>query len=358
MTLNLCNRPVELAEKDFVTKQSNHTRQRPKPGPNKTAHGTVRRRTGGQSKSTPRREVASSAPPVAKRPKPGPRRPAQQERRLIRQIQGEDDAGRGSIPHRRQRPKAEAIEGERRVIRWWLIGVIVLAVAIIVSVLEAPLFEARSVQLSGNARTSEGSVHDALAIPEDQALLLYDIDVAESAVAELPWVEDVSIARQWPGTVQVVIREHPVAASIGRPDGSEWLVIAASGVVVERRATPPGSVPLIVGTDQIVDLAEIGEPVDEASRALAIALDVPGQLDPWITTWSLDEEGQLTAELVGRAEANFGAFEDSRTQFVSLASILNGGAELTCLDRIDLSVADTPVLYRSRACINEAAELG
>ncbi len=213
------------------------------------------------------------------------------------------------------------------------------------------MFEAHSVSLSGNARTSEGLVLEALDIPDDQALLLYDIDAAEEAVGALPWVSTVRIVRQWPGTVQVVLRERGVAAAIGRPDGTEWVVLADDGVVVERRATPPGRVPLIVGTDAMVTGARIGQPVDEAAHALEIALDVPGQLDPWITTWSIDNSGALTAELIGSAQANFGSLEDPQTQFVSLASILNGGAELTCLSQIDLSVADTPVLHRDAACI-------
>lgn len=246
---------------------------------------------------------------------------------------------------------------ERQPIRWWLVALIVLIAAIVFSLLEAPMFEARSVNVSGNARTSDGLVLDALAIPEDQALLLYDIEAAEAAVGALPWVREVDIARQWPSTLQVVIRERGVAASIGRPDGSEWLVLSEDGFVVERRATPPGGVPLIVGTNPMVADARIGEPVEEASRALQIALDVPGQLDPWITTWTLTSDGMLTAELVGSARANFGTFEDSRTQFVSLASILDGGAELTCLDLIDLSVADTPVLHRNPECIRQSAAL-
>ena len=235
---------------------------------------------------------------------------------------------------------------------------IALAVAIIVSIFEAPLFEARSVQTSGNARTSEGAVLEALAIAPDQALLLYDTAGAERRVAELPWVREVEISRQWPSTVQVVISERGVAVAIGRPDGSEWLVVSNDRVVVERRATPPAQVPLIVATNAMVSRATLGEGVADAERALDIVLEVPGQLDPWITTWTLDEAGALTAELVGSAQANFGAFEDPRTQFVSLASILNGGSELTCIDRIDLSVADTPVLHRNPACISQSAELG
>ena len=232
-----------------------------------------------------------------------------------------------------------------------------LVVLVAVTVLEAPLFEARSVQLSGNARTNEGRIHDALAIPADQALLLYDFGAAELAVSELPWVKEVEVTRQWPSTVRVVVTERGVVAALGRPDGSEWVVISDDGVVVENRATPPANVPLIVATHEIVNGTSIGESVPDAERALEVALNVPGQLDAWITTWTLDENLDLTAELVGSAEVNFGAFEDQRTQFVSLASILDGGAELTCLDRIDLSVADTPVLDRNAACIVEAAQL-
>lgn len=239
---------------------------------------------------------------------------------------------------------------------WWLLGIIILATATVLALFEASFFEVRSVQVTGNAQTNEGLILDTLAVPDDQALLTHDIDGATEAIAGLPWVADVEITRRWPSTLRVVITEHGVAASIGRPNGSEWLVLAGDGSVIERRPTPPASVPLIIGTDPMVNQAEVGEPVQIANRALEIIFDVPLQLDGWITTWALDDTGTLTAELVGSAEANFGAFEDPRTQFVSLASILDGGAELTCLDRIDLSVPDTPVLHRNTACILAAYE--
>ncbi len=257
-----------------------------------------------------------------------------------------------------ERWSAQGERGLARRVRWWLIIVIVLITATAIALLEAPFFEANSVQLSGNARTNEGLIAAALDIPEDQALLLYDFESAEAAVAELPWVRDVSVTRVWPSTVRVVIEERGVAAAVGRPDGSEWAVISGDGVVVEHRATPPANVPLIVSTNAIVESTVIGEGVPDVERALDIALNVPQQLRAWITTWTLDENLALTAELVGSARVNFGAFEDHRTQFVSLASILNGGAELTCLDRIDLSVADTPVLHRNVGCIVESAALG
>lgn len=320
------------------------------------SHGEVRRRTGAPVEQRRQRQAQQQQPsPQQTSPQQTSRTEPHQPVEGVRR----DYPGQASIPERNSTesdPREK--QSNRAVVRWWLLGVIALVAAIIFSVLEAPMFEAHSVQLSGNARTSEGLVLEALAIPDDQALALYDIEAAEASVGALPWVSEVDIVRLWPGTVQVVLKERGVAASIGRPDGREWLVVADDGIVVERRATPPGGVPLIVATHGVVDRASVGQPVEEAAHALEVVLDIPAQLDPWITTWSIDDAGSLTAELVGSAQANFGSFEEPRTQFVSLASIVNGGAELTCLARIDLSVADTPVLHRDRACITASAELG
>lgn len=315
-----------------MTKQSKATesaKPRPKPGPRpRTAeHGSVRRRTGAAETSIPFRRTVD-------------------ESKVQRTLK------------KKKKPEKSPEELRVRRFRWWLLIAIASVAGLVAALLEAPYFEAQSVQISGHARTSEGLILESLDIPPDQALLLYDFSTAGAALSELPWVRDVAVTRQWPSTVRVVIEERAVVASVGRPDGREWLVIGDDGVLIERRLTPPAGVPLIVATHALADDAVIGERVAEASRALEVALNVPLQLDPWITTWTLDENGELTAELVGSAEANFGTVQDSRTQFVSLASILDGGAELTCLDRIDLSVADTPVLHRNPTCIVEASELG
>ncbi len=242
--------------------------------------------------------------------------------------------------------------------RWFLVVLFVSVAGFVVALLEASLFEAQTVQISGAARTSEGAILDALAIDDGQALLTYNTNDARVAVSDLPWVQAVSITRQWPSTLRVVVRERTVSAAIVEPSGDEWVVLASDGFVVENRMSPPSGVPLIVTTEEIVDSSIIGEPIAGLDRVLEISADLPLQLDPWVTTWRADAEGVVTAELVGSASANFGTLDDHRTQFVSLASILNGGASLVCLDVIDLTIADTPVLHRRPDCLNRSAELG
>lgn len=309
-----------------MAKPTRSASARPKPGPRPANH-----RSGTAPHGTTRRRTAHQPAPAPNKRKPNP-----------------------SIPfHRPAREVAPAT-----VAKWWLLAGLVVAIGFVVAVLEAPFFEARTVQISGVARTSNGAVLDTLNLQPDEALLRYDLSSAEEQLAVLPWIKSVEVSRQWPSTVRVVVRERSVWAALGTPSGSRWLVLGDDGVVVEERLTPPTGVPVIIGTSAIVDQARLGEPLKGAERVLEISHDLPLQLDPWITTWTTDDDGRVTAQLVGSAEAQFGAFEDHRTQFVSLASILDGGAPLACLSVIDLSVADTPVLHRDANCVAQVAASG
>lgn len=291
------------------------------------------------------------------RPKPGPRpahhrsgpAPHGTTRRRTRHQAAAPERSEG-----REATTSTTRDVERKSRQVLAIAVLIVVIGFVVAVLEAPFFEARSVQVSGISRTSNGAILDTLDLQPDVALLRYDMRAAEEQLAALPWVKDVEVTRQWPSTVRVVVRERSVWATLGTPSGSRWLVLGDDGVVVEERLTPPTGVPVIIGTRAIVEQAVIAEPLAGAERVLEIAHDLPLQLDPWITTWSTDDEGRVSARLVGSAVAEFGAFEDHRTQFVSLASILDGGAPLTCLSTIDLSVADTPVLHRNAECMTAA----
>jgi hypothetical protein len=303
------------------------TRPQPGPRPNPAAHGSSRRRVAHQTKRS------KQAPQTKQRPHPKRSEPVQEQSRT------------------------RAPRTQRQIWSLWLGAILLCGTGALVALVESPFFEVNHVQISGAARTSEGAILDALKVGSDQALLTYDSSNGRNVVADLPWVEAVSVTRQWPSTLRVVVRERTVAAAIGRPSGSEWAVVSTDGVVVEYRMTPPSGVPLIVATTDFMDASSIGAPVAGVERALAIAYDLPLQLDPWVTTWSVDADGVVVAELVGSARADFGKLDDHRTQFVSLASILNGGAALVCLDTIDLTIADTPVLHRDATCMSTSREL-
>ncbi len=219
------------------------------------------------------------------------------------------------------------------------------------------MFEATRTQVSGHARTSDGAIEAALAIEDDQALIAYDTGEAALRIEQLPWVQSASVVRQWPSTVRVVVREHAVSAGIGDESGQRWFITGSERFAIEESATPPAGVPLIIADDSIIDAVTLGEPIEGIERAYDLALAIPNQLEPWISLWSVDDAGVVTGNLTGSANAIFGAAGDSRTQFVSLASILDGGPLLTCIDTIDLSTPDTPVIDRNPACLALSREV-
>jgi len=320
-----------LGETEFMAEREMSGSPRPKPGP-RTSNGHRHR-----SNPRPAATARTSVHGVSKR-------------RVGHQVPREKRRARQELP---VRPPIDRARNRR----WW-IGVVVLSiVAFIIAIFEAPVFEVTRTQISGQARTNIGAIEAALAIPEDQALLTYDTDEAADRVRALPWVESASVVRQWPSSVRVVVRERAVAVGVGNPSGERWFLTGTDQLAIEQRPTPPAGVPLIVADDSIIEAVALGEEIAGIDRAFNLASDIPNQLDPWVSLWSIDETGVVTANLTGSAIAVFGAAGDTRTQFVSLASILQGGPLLTCIDVIDLSTADTPVIHRNPSCLTLSREL-
>ena len=307
--------------------------------------------------STPKPTTRPRPAPRPNRPGPRPRphgeRPGPRPRGA-----GRRSAAPAPAPARRTR-REEPVEREPITFswRWGFIGALVIALLAVAALLRAPFFAIGEVQISGESRTSEGAIRAALAIDAEQALATYDTDAAELLIAELPWVEAVEVRRGWPSTLRVQIRERVPAAAFAPETGARWVVVSDSGHVLERRMTPPVGVPLVVVPQALVGAAVIGEVLPDSEGVLATSTNLPTQLEPWVESWTMHADGVVAAELVGSATAVFGREPDHRTQFVSLASILDGGTSLVCVERIDLRIPDTPIIDRNVACMTAALEL-
>ncbi len=252
-----------------------------------------------------------------------------------------------------ERFDAHVLDGWRG---WALVAVFGVCAAVFV-VLKAPLFAIDEVQMSGNARTSDGAILAALDLEPGIPLATWDSDPAMAAIAELPWVDQVRVTKSYPSTVRVVIRERAVSASVGSAIRQEWLIVDDGGHVLERRLTPAAGTRMILAPPDVIDNGSVGSPANGIQSALVASENLPLQLDPWVDHWSVSRDGAVTIGLTGGASASLGHSTDHRTQFVSLASILDGGTSLVCIDDIDLGVADTPVVSRDSSCLIAAEAL-
>jgi len=109
-------------------------------------------------------------------------------------------------------------------------------------------FEVAQVHLDGQRETSESAILAALGIGPDSSLLSVDAGEARERLVALPWIEQASVRKTYPGAVHVQIRERSAAALWQH--GADVAVIDADGNILsdgfDARFV---SLPLLVGTD-------------------------------------------------------------------------------------------------------------
>lgn len=90
------------------------------------------------------------------------------------------------------------------------------------------LFAVRTVTVSGTHRLSAAQVKAVIGPLRGDALLRVDTTAVRERVAALPGVLSVTVSRDWPGTLQVVVHERTAVAAVHRSDG--WWLVDSYGV--------------------------------------------------------------------------------------------------------------------------------
>ena len=138
--------------------------------------------------------------------------------------------------------EAPAPEGRRWRPRWLtVIALLTLsaAVAAALVVLNSPLLEVRSVEVSGTDRVSDEAVAQLAALTGEN-ILLTDLAAARQRILAQPMIRDARVRREWPNTIQVEVveREPWVRWEVG---GEVWAV-DREGVVLEGVAAGADSI--------------------------------------------------------------------------------------------------------------------
>lgn len=95
----------------------------------------------------------------------------------------------------------------------------------------SPVLRIDQIMLSGNQRVPAGAVNALLGGLHGENILSVDLDEWRSRLLTSPWIQDASIRRALPSTIEVVIRERtPIA--IGRK-GSELYLVDERGAAID-----------------------------------------------------------------------------------------------------------------------------
>jgi cell division septal protein FtsQ len=255
---------------------------------------------------------------------------------------------------RQRRIAVRRAEGRRR-LRVLLIALGIAALmAGAYAITRSPLLDLDQVEVTGAIGPQVDDVVAATGLESGEPLMDVDLERAEAAVTDLSWVLSAEVGRSWPGTITVdVIRRVPVAV-LPTGDGT-GVVIDAEGVAITRTPNTIGDLPVITVTAS----GDLGEIQDFALPVIPVIQALPADLEPWVETFGIDYggatngDGELVLDLVGRARAELGTGTDIEAKLDALRTVL-GRVDRTCIDLIDLRIAELPVVQREPGCETEA----
>lgn len=187
--------------------------------------------------------------------------------------------------------RREEVERERqRRRRRWVIGVLA-AVTLLVGawyLTRTALLDVDRIVVTGSAHTSNEDLIATSGLRPGDQLLDVDAGAIGDRLRELPWVDDVTVTREWRGDVAIAVTERVPVAVISDPQGQPMLVDATGRVIAAAGAPDPA----LVAVDGLTAGAP-GEQVADADGPLAVVTAITPGLRTRIETLVVRPDGQI-----------------------------------------------------------------
>ena len=199
------------------------------------------------------------------------------------------------------------------------------------------------VLITGGNEISSNEIIELSGISLSQSMISVDSDEAKSLVMNNPWIEDVEINKEWPSTISIWVDLRQAFAYVVTLEGAS-ATIDEKGTVLNlfKSGSPDDFVSLLVE-----ELAEPGNKILGIEMLLAATEAITPDLKEWIKIISPTASG-VRAELQGSVFVDLGITEDFSTAMNDLKAVL-GQVELMCIQSIDVSVRENPIIERDTA---------
>ena len=247
---------------------------------------------------------------------------------------------------RARRIEVRRDEGRRRLHRLTGLGVAAAVIVLALGVTRSPVLDVDRVHVAGATHTAVDVVQRATGIKHHAPMTDVNLDRARGGVLALPWVRTVSITREWPASVEVVITERTAVAVVTA--GSEgFALVDGDGRVLELSAAPPPGYVLLANVPLP---GPAGSALDaSAADALAVAVAMPASLRSKVSTVAAEGDG-VVLRLVAGGVVRLGPATDLGPKLRATDTVLTE-VDMTDLCAVDVRVASAPSLTRGKSCL-------
>ena len=200
-----------------------------------------------------------------------------------------------------------------------------------------------NVLITGGGEISSDEVVALSGISFSQSMISVDSNEAESLILVDPWVDDVEVNREWPSSISIWVSLREAFAYAVTLDG-QFATIDSNGIILELFKVDSSNnfVSLLVEK-----LADPGSKVDGIEMLLKATRAISPDLQQWIKTISPTASG-VRGELHGSVFVNLGTSEDFTSAMSDLKAVL-AQVELMCIQSIDVSVRENPIIERNNS---------
>ncbi|HVK92179.1 MAG TPA: cell division protein FtsQ/DivIB [Mycoplana sp.] len=122
-------------------------------------------------------------------------------------------------------------------------------------------FAIDDVKVSGARETSEIEILEQLGLDGTTSLVALDVAEARQKLAQLPWVEQVSVRKVYPGTIEIALKER-TAFAIWQHGDDLSLIEKNGSVIAPLRDNKFSDLPLFVGRDAETAAADFDRQFD------------------------------------------------------------------------------------------------
>lgn len=214
------------------------------------------------------------------------------------------------------------------------LATVTVVVVVLIAVSMSPLLDVEEIQVVGAANERIAAVERAAGIERGDSIVTMLPGRIAGNVSDLPWIDSVSVTRDFPTTVQIRVTERLPVGWLRT--GSRVLVVDDEARVLWQADVPVAGLPELVGAADVARPGGRIRPVVLAAAAGALGPDLRAR-----TATATLSDGTLMVQVVDGPQLRFGAPSRLAAKARVAAAVLDALAGPATF--VDVTVPAAPV---------------